>query len=84
MYGNFEDNAEKYFEKACREVLEADKQQKDSWTETAKREMKKPGIRSNAQFLLELRYPSEVMIKMNKEIIQSITDAGFGFFDKSD
>ncbi len=79
-YGNFEDNAEKYFEKAYREVLEADKQQEQSWTKTAKNEMKKLGIRSNAQFLFELRYPSEVMIKMNEGIMRSIEDAGFKFF----
>jgi nitroreductase len=82
-YGTFDDNAEKYFEKAFIEVLEADKQQEQSWTELVKKEMKKLDIRNNAQFLFKLRYPSEVMIKMNKSLIHAFKDVGFDFFHYS-
>lgn len=80
-YGDFDDNANRYFEKAYIEVVEADKQQEQSWIEQAKKEMKKLEIKNNAEFLFKLRYPSEVMIKLNETIIISIKNAGFNFFN---
>lgn len=80
-YGDFDDNVNRYFEKAYIEVVEADKQQEQSWIEQAKKEMKKLEIKNNAEFLFKLRYPSEVMIKLNETIIRSIKNAGFNFFN---
>ena len=79
-YGDFDENVNRYFEKAYIEVVEADKQQEQSWIEQAKKEMKKIEIKNNAQFLFKLRYPSEAMIKLNEKIINSIKNAGFNFF----
>lgn len=80
-YGSFDDNVEKYLEKAFIEVVEADKQQdQKSWTELVKEEMKKLEIRNNAQFLFKLRYPSEVMVKMNENLVRAFRNAGFNFF----
>lgn len=79
-YGNFDDNVEKYLEKAFIEAVEADKQQNQSWVELVKGEMKRLEIRNNAQFLFKLRYPSQVMIKMNKDLICALKNAGFDFF----
>lgn len=80
-YGDFDENVNRYFEKAYIEVVEADKQQEQSWIEQAKKEMKKLEIKNNAEFLFKLRYPSEVMIKLNETIISSIKNAGFNFFN---
>ena len=80
-YGDFDENVNRYFEKAYIEVVEADKQQEQSWIEQAKKEMKKLEIKNNAEFLFKLRYPSEVMIKLNETIINSIKNAGFNFFN---
>ena len=80
-YGSFDDNVEKYLEKAFIEVVEADKQQdQKSWTELVKEEMRKLEIRNNAQFLFKLRYPSEVMVKMNENLVRAFRNAGFDFF----
>lgn len=79
-YGTFSKNVDQYFKKAFIEVLEADKQQDISWKEHAKKEMEKLQISNNAQFLFKLRYPSKVMLKMNKSIFQAFKNAGFDFF----
>lgn len=72
---------EKYLEKAFIEVVEADKQQdQKSWTELVKEEMKKLEIINNAQFLFKLRYPSEVMVKIKKNLVRAFRNAGFDFF----
>jgi FMN reductase [NAD(P)H] len=80
-YGDFDDNIDSYFEKAYREVVEADKQHEKNWVEQAKEEMKKLEIKNNAQFLFKVRYPSEAMIKLNETIMCSIKNAGFNFFN---
>ena len=79
-YGDFDENLDRYLEKAHIEVVEADKQQDQSWVELVKEEMKKLEIRNNAQFLFKLRYPSEAMVKMNEGQIRSLKNAGFDFF----
>ncbi len=78
-YGNFDDNVEKYLEKAFIEAIEADKQQSQSWVERVKEKMKKLEIRNNAQFLFKLRYPPEVMAKINENLISAFKNAGFDF-----
>jgi len=79
-YGDFDDNANRYLEKAFVEAIEADKQQNQNWVELVKGKMKRLEIRNNAQFLFKLRYPSEAMIKMNKDLICALKNAGFDFF----
>jgi hypothetical protein len=37
-------------------------------------------IRNNAQFLFNLRYPADVMLMLNKRLIESFKNAGFDFF----
>ncbi|MFX1316164.1 MAG: nitroreductase family protein [Promethearchaeota archaeon] len=79
-YGDFDENKDKYLEKAYIEVIEASKQQEKNWAELVKKRMKKQGIKNHAQFLFNLRYPSEAMIKLNKKQIQEFKNAGFDFF----
>jgi len=79
-YGNFEDNVEKYFQRAFVEAVEADKQKNQNWVDSFKEEMKRLNIKNNAQFLFKLRYPSEEMIKMNQSLIGALKNAGFDFF----
>jgi hypothetical protein len=79
-YGDFGDKAEKYLERAFIEVIEADKQQDEKWIEMAKDEMKRLQIRNNAQFLFELRYPAERMVKLNEKQNRAFTNAGFDCF----
>lgn len=79
-YGNFNIKAEEYLEKAFIETIEADKQGGEGWTVWAVEQMKKMEIRNDAQFLFNLRYPSDLMVQMNTELIASFKHAGFDFF----
>ena len=80
-YGNFEDNVERYIHRIYIEAVEAEKQQTPKWADmkSIKKEMKKLNIKNNAQFLFKLKYPSEEMIKMNKDLILAFKNAGFDF-----
>jgi hypothetical protein len=77
-YGPVDDNVEKYLERAYVEVLEARKQGED-WLEEIRRRMGKLEITNSAQFLFRVRYPSEVMIDLNAELLQALDKAGFDF-----
>jgi nitroreductase len=79
-YGNFDEDPEKYFMKAYIEVIEASKQQGDSWLKLAKKRLKRLEITNHAQFLFNLRYPTKTMVGMNEKLIKSFKNAGFNFF----
>jgi nitroreductase len=79
-YGAIEDAD--YLKRAFVEVVEADKQQDESWVAEAREAMKKLEIRSNAQFLFELRYPQDAMVALNREILDSLREAGFDLLPK--
>ncbi len=79
-YGDFDENVDKYLEKAYIEVIEASKQHKTSWIKLVKQMMKKLEIRNHAQFLFKLRYPSKAMVELNKKQIQAFKNAGFNIF----
>ena len=83
-YGEFTIKPEEYLQKAFIETIEADKQGADAWTEWAVSAMTKLEIRNNAEFLFKLRYPNDVMVKMNKHLIVSLKNAGFEFFLEQD
>jgi nitroreductase len=74
-YGSVEDPD--YLKRAFIEVVEADKQQEESWADQAREAVRKLEIRSNAQFLFELRYPQGRMVALNREILDSLREAGF-------
>jgi hypothetical protein len=76
-YGEFDDEMERYLEKAFIEAVEADKQGGGGWVEHVKGQMEKLAIRNDAQFLFKLRYPSEVMVAMNRDLIRAFQKAGF-------
>lgn len=78
-YESFDENIDRYLEKAFMEVVEADKQQDESWVDRAKEEMKRLEIKNSAQFLFKLRYPSETLINLNEDLIHALRDGGFGF-----
>lgn len=81
-YGSFDDNLKRHFEKIYVEALEAEKQEKPEWAdrEKVKARLKKLGIKSNAEFMFKFRYPSKMMIRMNRSLIQAFKNAGFDFF----
>jgi nitroreductase len=79
-YGNFGGKAEEYLEKAYIEAIEADKQGAEGRIAWAVEEMTRLEIRNNAQFLFNLRYPADVMLMLNKRLIESFKNAGFDFF----
>ncbi len=79
-YGDFDENVDKYLEKAYIEVIEASKQHKTSWIKLVKQMMKKLEIRNHAHFLFKLRYPSKAMVELNKKQIQAFKNAGFNIF----
>lgn len=78
-YGSIEDDIDSYLKRAYVEVVEADKQQDDAWTEHARSRMEKLAIKSNAEFLFRLRYPQRTMLAMNAGFLDSLREAGFSF-----
>ena len=78
-YGIFDEDPEQYFLKAYIEVIESSKQQGDRWLKLAKKRVKRLNIKNHAQFLFKLRYPTEAMVSMNKDLIKSFKKAGFNF-----
>jgi nitroreductase len=78
-YGSVDDHIDAYFERSYVEVLEADKQHEERWSERAKQRMKSLGIKSNAEFLFRLRYPQRVMMGMNADLAEELREAGFDF-----
>jgi nitroreductase len=78
-YGAIDEDVGEYLKRAFIEVVEADKQQDESWVAEAREAMRKLEIRSNAQFLFELRYPQGQMVALNREILDSLHEAGFDF-----
>ncbi|MEW6375584.1 MAG: nitroreductase family protein [Thermodesulfobacteriota bacterium] len=79
-YGSIDQNVEKYLERIFVEALEADKQETPKYLERAKKDMKRLDIRNNAQFLFQIRYPTKVMVRMNRRMAQSFRNAGFEVF----
>lgn len=41
--------------------------------------MKRLEIGNSAQFLFELRYPADMMVSFNKQLLDSLKSAGFSF-----
>lgn len=78
-YGEIDADIERYFERAYVEVVEADKQQDESWIEEAKARMERLNIKSNAEFLFKLRYPTPVMARMSARLAKALSSAGFDF-----
>jgi len=78
-YGNIDDDVDTYLGRAYIEVVEADRQQDLGWVEDAKERMKKLDIKSNAEFLFNLRYPQRLMVGMNARLMGSLKKAGFDF-----
>jgi FMN reductase [NAD(P)H] len=78
-YGRIDDDIDTYLERAYVEVVEADRQSELGWTESAKRRFQKLHIKSNAEFLFNLRYPQRVMMGMNSRLLSALSAAGFRF-----
>ena len=83
-YGSFDDNIDKYLEKAFIEVVEADKLEGKNKIEQIKKEVERLELKNHAQFLFKLRYPAETMFQLNEQIIRSIKIAGFNFLSDPD
>jgi FMN reductase [NAD(P)H] len=78
-YGDITDNVDEYLARAYVEVIEADRQDDFGWTERALKRMKKLDVKSNAEFLFNLRYPQRLMVGMNSRLIGAMKRAGFEF-----
>ncbi|MFA5851051.1 MAG: nitroreductase family protein [Bacteroidales bacterium] len=78
-YGDFGGDPKEYFKKAYIEVLEAEKQGNEDIVSLASEKMKKLNIANNAQFLFKLRYPTDVMVKLNDRIFEAFSSAGYDF-----
>ncbi len=79
-YGPIDQNLEKYLERIFIEALEAEKLDASSYMERVKKEMKRLDIQNNAQFLFKVRYPTKVMVRMNRRFKESFKNAGFEIF----
>lgn len=78
-YGEIDADPDRYFERAYVEVVEADRQADTGWVDRARKRMDRLHIKSHAEFLFKLRYPTDVFVKMNRRVAEAIRDAGFGF-----
>jgi nitroreductase len=78
-YGNFSVKAEEYLEKAFIEAVEAEKLGAKGFVAQVEKEMQKLEIKNNAEFLFKLRYPTDVMVTYNREMIESMKRSGFDF-----
>lgn len=76
-YGAFGDDG--YLERAYVEVIEADRQASEGWTEDARERMNALGIRNSADFLFRLRYPTDAMVAAGGRLAASLRRAGFAF-----
>ena len=78
-YGEIDEDHSRYFERAYVEVVEADSQADTGWIDRARERMDRLHIRSHAEFLFRLRYPTDVFVRMNRRVAEAIRDAGFDF-----
>ena len=78
-YGDITDDVDTYLKRAYIEVVERDRQDGPGWVEDAKERMKKLDIKSNAEFLFNLRYPQRLMVRMNSRLMSALRSAGFDF-----
>jgi len=78
-YGDISDDVDTYLDRAYIEAVERDRQDGPGWVEDVKKRMKKLDIKSNAEFLFNLRYPQRMMVGMNSRLIASLRKAGFDF-----
>lgn len=79
-YGRIDDALERYFERAFVEVREAERQGEEGLVENAKEKMRKLEIKSNAEFLFKLRYPTDVIAGLNGRLMDAYREAGFDIF----
>lgn len=78
-YGDITDDVDTYLKRAYIEAVERDRQDGPGWVEDAKKRMKKLDIKSNAEFLFNLRYPQRLMVGMNSRLMSALRSAGFDF-----
>jgi FMN reductase [NAD(P)H] len=77
-YGSIDDDLDRYLERAFIEAVERDRQEQgEGWVDHVKERMKKLEIKSNAEFLFNLRYPADLMVGLNEEMVEAFKDAGF-------
>jgi len=79
-YPAVEANAANYLERTFFEAAEADAQEKAGWQDRARAEMRRLGVKTNAQFLFGVRYPAEWMVEMNGALLDTFLNAGFDCF----
>jgi nitroreductase len=83
-YGEIDPDLETYLEKAFVEALEADRLEEPKYLDRVRKEMARLEIRNNAQFLFKVRYPSKVMVRMNRRLFDAFRRAGFDFFPRDE
>ena len=78
-YGDIADDVDTYLERAYIEAVERDRQDGPGWVADAVERMKKLDVKSNAEFLFNLRYPQRLMVGMNSRLTDAMRKAGFDF-----
>jgi hypothetical protein len=79
-YPAVEENAANYLKRTFVEAAEADAQENGGWQDRARAEMRRLGVKTNAQFLFGVRYPAEWMVEMNGALLDTFLNAGFDCF----
>jgi len=81
-YGSIDDDVDRYLERAYVEAVERDKQaprDDGSWVGDVKRRMQKLEVKSNAEFLFRVRYPQDLMVRFNRDLVRALEKAGFRY-----
>ncbi len=81
-YGSIDEDVDRYLERAYVEAVERDKQaprDDGSWVGDVKRRMQKLEVKSNAEFLFRVRYPQDLMVRFNRDLVRALEGAGFDF-----
>ncbi len=78
-YEQFGEDIDDFLKKNYIESIEYDRQLDTSFVERVKERIQKFGIKNPAQFLFNLRYPSDAMVALNKKQLRQLNSAGFEF-----
>lgn len=76
-YGAMDEDFEEYVKKSYVELVEAELQGEKTWPKLARARARRLQVASNAQFLFELRYPSDGLLRASRRLVESLDRAGF-------
>lgn len=79
-YPSVDENVTNFLERAYVEAVEMDAQGDGGRQERVRAEMQRLGVKTNAQFLFGVRYPADMMVAMNADLLATFSNAGYDCF----